>query len=111
MNDSEDIDGAIEALERRAAYLSDQMDRQPGHWRVGAELKAIRMGIKATREYADKRAGRPQPDEPTLKLLVDVLDLLDDLAEARGGGLDHGYLTRIDAMSLRIEEAIGGEDE
>lgn len=95
-NQHEDMEGAIETVERRVAYLSNKIVHPPegttpvrsAHWRDEVELRALRLAGKALREKRDR-----QTDEAKLvALLGDLAAFLDDSSDPRAAVL----LDRID---------------
>ncbi len=110
---SEDIPGAIEAMERRAAHLSKLVHPEPGdqthrnpHWRDEVELKALRLGIKATKEYAARVGAAPASgslSDDVLKLLTDVADVLELVQES---GMQPSLQTKVDALLERLDATV-----
>jgi hypothetical protein len=126
MSESSDIDRAvgvieaqeaIEAMERRALHLSERIrlasrSNTPIHFREPIELKALRIGIRATREYVARHGGaNPVLDGTLLTLLMDVADLFDDMNDMGPAQPVGAYTERMDLLAHRIDDIIGEEDE
>jgi hypothetical protein len=108
---------AIEAMERRALHLSERIrsasrSNTPIHFREPIELKALRIGIRATREYVARHGGaNPVLDGTLLALLMDIADLFEDMSDMGPGQTVGAYTQRMDLLVHRIDDAIGEEDE
>jgi hypothetical protein len=101
---TEDVQGAIDAVERRVAHLATLVHPEPGerphrsaHWRDEVELKALRLGVKALRE----RLLRGPDGTGVVDLLTSTVELLGDLSELVDSRPN--MRARIEAQIERIE--------
>lgn len=101
---TEDVQGAIDALERRAAHLSNLVHPQPGerpyrtaHWRDEVELRAVRMGVKALRD----RQARGPDNEAVVAMLTSCSELLAELRDSER--VSPRLLARAEGLQERLD--------
>ena|SRR5690349_8943232 len=104
---NEDIDLAIETLERRVVHLSDRVHNpppgKPPFWRDEAELKALRIAVRAI------KSSRVSTD--FLPTLANAADSMDEMMEAVSRiGANQEQLAQWRAHSIALDALIDGFD-
>jgi len=108
-NQTEDIEGAIDVVERRAAHLATLVHPAPGHqpyrsahWRDEVELRALRLAARALRDRAAEKSGDREREAAALAgSLVEALSILGRIVD--GGRIGPALMAEVDAFIERSE--------
>ena len=104
-NPTEDVDGALDTLERRADHLSKRVHQtadKPPHWRDEVELRSLRIAIRSIRR---------------VHKMADPVVIMTDAAEAmeamisemasQGHAIDEQWSDALDRLDVYIESNDG----
>ena len=101
---TEDVQLAIDTLERRIAFLSDIIhhpapDKRTAHWRDKAELDALRLSLKAIKRMKDEPVNVETLNEAA-EAMDQMLERVRDEGLVKPGELERWgvAIERLDAM-------------
>lgn len=106
---AEDIQLAIDTIERRIVFLSDIIhhpapDKRTAHWRDKAELDALRISVKAIKRMVEEQSN--------LQTLVDAAEAMEQMLDriSETGVMRSGELERWGDASERLDAMIESID-
>ena len=103
---TEDMQLALDTLERRIAFLSDIIhhpgpDKRTAHWRDKAELDALRISVKAIHRMKDEPVNVVTLNEAA-EAMEQMLDRVRDEGVVKEGELER-WCTAFERLDAMIE--------